>query len=128
MYVLVQPHELRQTWPYLKQGLNKILVKSPENWIPEDVYASAVSNKCNIWLAKEDNQVIGFVVGYINGEDFHVWCAYGDLGGNIKQWFSDLEDIARTQCKRITFDSWRPAWSRVAKELGFKPRSWAKEL
>lgn len=128
MYVLIQPHELRKNWPYLKQGLLKILEKSPEDWIPEDVYASVMSHKCNIWLAVENDQAIGFIVGYIKGDDFHIWCAYGALNGNIKQWFFDIEDIARKQCKRITFDSWRPAWVRVARELGFKPRSWAKEL
>jgi hypothetical protein len=87
-----------------------------------------MNNRANLWLAIENDKAIGFVVGYINQDNFHVWCAWGDVSGNLKQWFSELEDIARTQCTRITFDSWRPGWNRVAKELGFKPRSWAKEL
>ena len=128
MYRLVEPQEIRQTWNMVKPGLERILEKSPENWIPEDVYAALVNNRANLWLAVDNNYVIGFVVGYVNGDSFHVWCAYGDLKGNLKQWFSWLEDIARTQCTRITFDSWRPAWNRVGKELGFKPRSWVKEL
>jgi hypothetical protein len=128
MYKLVEPHELKQTWGFVRNGLETILRKSPEPWIPEDVYASLVSNRANLWLAVENDRAIGFVVGYVNQDNFHVWCAYGDLSGNLKQWFSELEDIARTQCTRITFDSWRPGWNRAAKELGFRPRSWAKEL
>jgi hypothetical protein len=128
MYRIVQPHELRQTWGFVKHGLETILIKSSEPWIPEDVYAAIANNKASLWLAIEQDKVIGFVVGYISGDSFHIWCAYGDPKGNLKGWFKPLEDIAREQCKRITFDSWRPAWGRVAKELGFKPRSWAKEL
>jgi hypothetical protein len=128
MYRIVEPHELRQTWGFVRNGLETILSKSPEPWIPEDVYVALMNNRANLWLAIENDKAIGFVVGYINQDNFHVWCAWGDLSGNLKQWFSELEDIARTQCTRITFDSWRPGWNRVAKELGFKPRSWAKEL
>jgi hypothetical protein len=128
MYNIVQPQDLRNHWWFVRQGLERILRKSPEPWIPEDVYSAVVSNRANLWLAIENNKAVGFVVGYVNGDNFHVWCAYGSLSGNLKEWFSALEDIARTQCTHITFDSWRPAWSKVAEELGFKPRSWAKEL
>jgi hypothetical protein len=128
MYKIVEPKDIRGYWAYVRGGLETILRKSPEDWIPEDVYASLVSNRANLWLAVENDQAVGFVVGYVNGETFHVWCAFGDLQGKLQYWFAELEKIAKTQCTRITFDSWRPAWSRVAKELGFKPRSWAKEL
>ena len=128
MYRLIPPTEIRNVWATVKPGLEHILRKSPENWIPEDIYASLVANRANLWLAIESDRMVGFVVGYVQGEDFHVWCAYGFLNGNLKRWFSELEDIARQQCTRITFDSWRPGWNRVAKELGFMPRKWAKEL
>jgi hypothetical protein len=128
MLRLVQPHELRQSWGFVKNGLEIILKKSPEPWIPEDVYAAVIGNKANLWLVIEDNHAIGFVLGYISGDNFHIWCAWGNLNGNLKGYFQELEDIAKTQCKRMTFDSWRPGWNRVAKELGFKPRTWAKEL
>jgi len=128
MFTYVQPKDVRVNWPFVKKGLEHILRKTKEDWIPEDVYASLVSNRANLWLAVENDQALGFVVGYVNGNDFHIWCAFGNLHGKLQWWFTELEKIAKTQCTRITFDSWRPAWSRVAKELGFKPRSWAKEL
>lgn len=128
MYSIVEPTKVRDVWKLVKPGLEHILRKSPENWIPEDIYAALVANRANLWLAIENDRMVGFVVAYVQGEDFHVWCAYGFLSGNLKRWFSELEDIARQQCTRITFDSWRPAWNRVAKELGFVPRKWAKEL
>jgi hypothetical protein len=128
MYSIVEPTKVREVWQMVKPGLEHILRKSPENWIPEDVYAALVANRANLWLAIENDRMVGFVVGYVQDEDFHVWCAYGHLSGNLKRWFSELEDIAKTQCTRIVFDSWRSGWNRVAKELGFMPRRWAKEL
>ncbi len=124
----VNPQELRQSWAFVRPGLEHILRKSPEQWIPEDVYAAVSNNRASLWLAIDNDMAVGFVVGYINGDNFHVWCAWGRLNGNLKRYFQELEDIAKTQCKRITFDTWRPGWNKVARELGFMPRSWAKEL
>lgn len=128
MLRIVHPHEIKQSWGFVRPGLEHILRKSPEGWIPEDVYAAVAHNKANLWLAIDNDVAVGFVVGYINGDVFHVWCAWGQLNGNLKRYFSELEEIARGQCKRITFDTWRPGWDKVARELGFKPRTWAKEL
>lgn len=127
MYRLVDPQGLRQNWPFVKDGLERILSKSPEFWIPEDVYASLASNKATLWLWIEDDKTVGFVVGYMTGENFHIWCAYGILK-NVRQAFAELEDIVRGQCKRITFESWRSGWTKTAKQLGFSPKGWVKEI
>jgi len=127
MYRLIEPHEVRQTWQFVRQGLEHILRKSPEWWIPEDVYTSLVENKANLWLWIENDKPVGFVVGYTHNETFIIWCAYGILR-DVKESFRQLEDMVRNQCKRITFESWRPGWDRVARKLGFNPRGWVKEL
>jgi hypothetical protein len=127
MYRLVEPHNVRQTWWFVRQGLEHILRKSPEWWIPEDVYTALVENKANLWLWIENDRTVGFVVGYVNGESFHIWCAYGILT-DVGESFRQLEDMVKGQCKRITFESWRSGWDRVARKLGFNPRGWVKEL
>lgn len=127
MYKLVEPHELRQTWQFVRYGLERILKKSPEYWIPEDVYASLANNKATLWLWIENDKPVGFVVGYLSNESFHIWCAYGILN-NVKQAFSELEEMVKGKCKYITFESWRLGWTKTAKELGFSPRGWVKEL
>jgi hypothetical protein len=127
MYKIVEPHELRQSWGFVRKGLEHILRKSPEWWIPEDVYAALSGNKANLWLWSEDDKVVGFIVGYMHGDTFIIWCAYGRLT-DIQQAFGDIEAMVKGQCSRITFESWRPGWSRVAKKLGFNPRGWVKEL
>lgn len=127
MYSIVEPTQVRNHWWFVRKGLEHILRKSPENWIPEDVYASLVNNRANLWLWTENNQAVGFIIGYMVEDSFHIWCAYGKLS-DLKTSFREFEDIVRTQCKRITFESWRPGWDKVARTLGFSPRGWIKEL
>lgn len=127
MYSIVEPQDIRNHWRFVKVGLEHILRKSPEYWIPEDVYVALVENRANLWLWKENNVAVGFIIGYLTGENFHIWCAYGKLS-DLEKSFSDFEDIVRVQCKSITFESWRPGWDRVARTLGFKPKGWIKEL
>lgn len=125
----VPPDQVRQVWSYVKPGLQKVLLKSPEFWIPEDVYASLVAGKSVLWLTKREDICVGFFIGYAVDDAFHIWCAYGVANGELKAWFSLLRDIAKQGgASRITFDSWRPGWEKVAKNLGFKPRSWAMEI
>ena len=128
-FIFVQPHEVRTVWNYVRNNLYDILRKTNEPWIPEDVYASLVNGKAGLWLANKDNYTVGFIVACTVNDSFHIWCASGSLQGEIGVWFKMLEDIAKeSNAKRITFDSWRKGWVKVAPTLGFKPRSWAKEL
>ena len=127
MYRLVEPTELRNTWRFVRPGLEHILRKSPEWWIPEDVYTALSENKANLWLWMEANQAKGFVVGYLHGDTFIIWCAYGKPS-DIEKAFQEIEEMVRDKCKRITFESWRQGWDKVARKLGFSPRGWVKEL
>jgi len=128
-FIYVQPNEIRNVWNYVRTNLLQLLLKTEEPWIPEDVYASLVNGKAGLWLANKDNYTVGFIIGLTVNDAFHVWCASGSLQGEIEGWFEQVEEIARaSNAKRITFDSWRPGWVKVAPKLGFKPRSWAKEI
>ena len=35
----IKPEHLRKIWPFVRNGLEIILTKSPESWIPEDIYS-----------------------------------------------------------------------------------------
>lgn len=127
MYRLIEPSEIRKSWAFVKPGLEHILRKSPEWWIPEDVYTALVENRANLWLWVENDRAVGFVVGYMHGDTFIIWCAYGRLT-DVEQAFREIEDMVKDKCKRITFESWRPGWDRAARKLGFSPRGWVKEF
>lgn len=120
--------ELKTYWGFIRCGLDRILSKSPEQWIAEDVYAAIVSNQAALWLFETDRP-IGFTVIKPEGDDMFVWCVYGCEGGYLIEGMQHIEQIARAgNAKRITFGTYRRGWDKVAPNLGFKPWMWAKEL
>ncbi len=48
----IKPEELRKIWPFVRAGLEVILKKSPEQWIPEDIYADCFAGRSLLWREK----------------------------------------------------------------------------
>ena len=106
-----------------------ILHKTPEGWIPEDVYTDCFNGKSMLWVGLVDARPIGFMVLQPRNDALHVWCAYLSEVGYFDAGWQHLMNIAQHgDAKRLTFESWRPGWTRKAKQLCFKPRSWALEV
>ena len=124
----IEPNNLRQCWGFVRPGLLKILEKSPEPWIPDDVYADCYSGKSMLWIAQDDARPVGFAVLQPQGTTPHVWCVHLDSGYLETGWQHLLEIARNGKAERITFDSWRPGWDKQARKLGFKPRRWAMEV
>ena len=123
----IKQDELRGVWQYIKPGLEVILKKSPESWIPEDIYSDCFTGRSLLWVFVEDNSVVGFVVLQPIGDNLHIWCAYGK--GDFDAGMDHVLLVAREGGARtISFDSWRKGWDRKAKALGFRPRKWVKEV
>ena len=126
---LISPNDLRQWWRFVRPGLEMILHKTPEHWIPEDVYTDCFNGKSMLWVGLVDARPIGFMVLQPRNDALHVWCAYLSEVGYFDAGWQHLMNIAQHgDAKRLTFESWRPGWTRKAKQLGFKPRSWALEV
>lgn len=124
----IDPNNLRQWWGFIRPGLLKILEKSPEPWIPEDVYADCFSGRSMLWIAQDDARPVGFAVLQPQGTALHVWCVHLERG-HLETGMQHLLEIARNgNAERLTFESWRPGWDRQARKLGFKPRKWAMEV
>ena len=123
----IKQDELRGVWQYIKPGLEVILKKSPESWIPEDIYSDCFTGRSLLWVFVEDNSVVGFVVLQPIGDNLHIWCAYGK--GDSRAGLDHVLGIARSGgAKTISFDSWRKGWDKKAKALGFRPRKWVREV
>ena len=125
----IEPQNLRNWWNFVRPGLEDILKKSPEYWIPEDVYADCFSGRSQLWVFSNNNQPKGFAVLESRGEELHCWCGWSDGSGYFKDGFQDVFDIAKANgFKYVTFESWRSGWDRIAPKYGFKPRKWIKEI
>lgn len=125
---VIPANEVRSWWAYVKPGLERVLRKSPEDWLPEDIYAACLYNNASLLIALRDNVPCGFLVVIEKPSSWHVWVAWSDTTV-LDDGLAALEEMARaSNVKRLTFDSWRKGWERSAKKNGFSPRSWVKEL
>lgn len=123
--------ELRNWWPSLRAGLNKIKTKSPENWIPEDVYTDCWNKKAMLWVVLENNHFYGFFILQPIDKELHVWAAW-TLENDyqvVQKGLQFIKNMARDAgFKYLTFSSHRPGWDRRAKAYGFRPRKWISEV
>lgn len=114
----VKPEELRQIWDRIRPGLLEVKEASGEPWIPEDVYADCYAGRSLLYLLGD-----GFGVVQPQGDTLHVWCGWG--AWMMDDGMSELFSIAKAGgARKISFDSNRLGWQRVAKKYGFKPRKW----
>jgi len=125
----IEPKDLRSWWHFVKPGLEDVLKKSPENWIPEDVYADCMNGRVMLWVFSENNYPVGFAVLAVRGDALHCWCGWANSVGHFKSAVECVSEIAKAGgSKFVTFESWRSGWERLAPKFGFKPRTWVKEI
>ena len=126
---VIQPAELKSWWTFVKPGLETILKKSPEDWIVEDVYAQVFCKNALLWVFVEENRPLGFVVLVVRPETVHVWCLWSAVRDRLEEGSEVFwKALKEANIKRVTFDTWRRGWDRVAVKYGFSPRTWVKEL
>jgi hypothetical protein len=128
-HIYINPDDIRKYWGFVKDGLLKIQEKSPESWIPEDVYALCLNQQAMLWIYKQDNRLVGFSVLQPNQGTLHIWCLYFINNYPFLEAWNHIQELAKNGGDSfITFDSHRKGWSKTARKLGFTPRKWIKEL
>lgn len=121
--------DIRSWWPFVKTGLEKILTKSSEEWIPEDIYANCFCGNSLLWVLMDNSRPMGFWVVIPRGQTIHVWCAYTPYAGTLDIGMKLFCETAKSaNMTKVTFESYRKGWDKVARKHGFQPRSWVKEL
>jgi hypothetical protein len=125
----IEPNNLRNWWHFVRPGLEHILKKSPEYWIPEDVYTDVFNGRSQLWIFSEQNKPVGFAVLEPRGDALHCWVGWANSNGHFKSAVNCVSEITKDGgFKYLTFESWRSGWDRIAPKFGFKPRKWVKEI
>jgi len=129
-YEYQTPEMVRENWEFIKFGLSRILRKSPEPYIPEDVYVNLGIGKAFLCLGLADNGTKeGFFILERNGDTCHIWCAWAVSPNLLDDGVAHIETLAREfGANKLTFDTNRVGWVKVADKLGLRPRTWVKEL
>ena len=130
-YKYVSVDELRNWWPFIKPGLEKVKAKSPENWIVEDVYVDCFNQKSMLWVLIEDKRFVGFFILQPLGNTMHIWVGW-TLENNqqiVENGIKYIKDLSRQGgMKYLTFSSHRRGWDKRSKQYGFRPRQWICEV
>ena len=127
----INKDELRSWWSWVRKGLDKVLKKTPESWIPEDLYCDCYEGRSMLWVAMQYNYPIGFFVLQPSQTNIHIWVSYLEKPSlkNLHEGFAHIKGIAKSGgCQTVTFSSFRKGWSKRAKELGFTERTWICEV
>ena len=70
-FVEVNKSALHESWSYVRDGLTRILDKTRDDWIPEDVYSEIRAGASALFLIYRGDEGIGFIV-------MQAWPAYHD--------------------------------------------------
>jgi hypothetical protein len=117
-FYLVNASNLRSVWPEVRASLDAVQAKSPEDWIPEDIYHAIKTGSAALHLAKEGGQLAGVLVTTVTFAEFsgrkflHVWVAHNLAGTDVIEAGIDmLKAMARAAgAEMITFGSKRAGW------------------
>jgi hypothetical protein len=127
----IDPVELRKWWPSIREGLDKIKSHSPENWIPEDVYADCFNRVSDLFVVIREQRFAGFFVLQPLENTVHVWAAwtlendYQIVDAGLKYVKSLASQVG---AKYLTFSSHRKGWQRRAAAYGFRPNKYICEV
>jgi len=127
IFEYVNPSDIHSIWFAVRNGLDVVLERTNEKWIPEDIYHAIKSNNAQLFLI--DN---GFLVlkhyknEFTNESILHIWIAYHKTNEDLaEELHGNLRKIAdNVGAKTITFNSPR-RWERRS---GYKVRSINYEL
>ena len=110
----VNPADLHSVWFHVKQGLEIVLERSFDTWIPEDVYCAIKGGNAQLFVFDG-----GFIVvqrlndQWTNEPYLHIWITYHETNTDVVDEFhSNLRKLAdNAGIQKITFGSKR-RWDR----------------
>lgn len=81
----VDPRYLRDVWGYVRAGLERIVAKTRDDWLPEDVYAELRAGQSALYEIDIATERVGFVVlqawpAYHSGPRVFVRALWGEPG------------------------------------------------
>ena len=88
-FTLITADALRSAWPRIRESLDAVLAKAPDDWIPEDVYHAIKCGDAACHLASNDAGFAGILVTTLTHAEFsgtpalHVWIAHNVADADV---------------------------------------------
>jgi hypothetical protein len=129
-FELIRQDNLRESWPAVKRGLERVLTIGKEYWLTEDVYAHLRMNLATLYLGFADDRYLGFFIAetkrepYTNESYVNVWILFAEPqnGENhagvaefVQETIAYIDEIARKLGVTRIRMSGREGWKRFLK-------------
>ncbi|HEU4344744.1 MAG TPA: hypothetical protein VFU31_24580 [Candidatus Binatia bacterium] len=117
--------DIREWWPVIKPGIERVLKRQEYDAFPEDVYLALRNGTAQLFVALVFNRYDGFVIcrreDRVDGSYLFLWMAYTPTSGVADIVFPKLREIAKSGgMKKIQFATSRKGWERLGADFGFK--------
>jgi len=124
--VALEPVDIREVWPTVREGLALVKETTDPPWIPEDVYAACVGQKAFLYMDR-DRTERGFAVvrsTYCEFErisKFLLWVVYDPEYGTADHYREEWEELAmKTGHDAVEFVTPIDAIGRLTRKHGYR--------
>ena len=118
----IPPEEIGKHWKFVREGLQYVVDKTKDRWLPEDVYMHIKSGNMNLFMQDSGDgfAVLQPVKGW-DGTELYIFCGYSRSGHElVMQECEQIKDIARSiGAKRVKFQSNRKGFEKLAQDMGY---------
>lgn len=122
----IHPDVIHDSWPFIKQGIESILDKIQDRWLPEDIYWLIKQNNIWAYIVFDGEERLGLVLlqptaGW-DGKELYLFGGW-NIGSRDVIEFSmpEIVKVARyCQARRIKFQSPRKGFDKYIERIGFK--------
>ena len=122
----IAPEIIHDYWPFIRQGIESILAKIEDRWLPEDIYWLIKQNSIWAYIVFDGDERVGLVLLQpTNGWDGKELYLFGGWNVGTKDVIEfsmpEIIKVARyVQARRIKFQSTRKGFEKYVESIGFK--------
>jgi hypothetical protein len=125
-FKLIKPEELHSEWDFIKQGIDGILNKIHDRWLPEDIYWLIKQNSIWAYVVFDGDEKLGLVLlqpsaGW-DGKELFLFGGFNIGTKDVIEFaLPEILNVARhIGAKRIKFQSPRKGFEKYAANIGFE--------
>jgi len=122
----MEPVDIRDVWPTVREGLEVVKTTTSPPWIPEDIYACCVAQKAFLYMDPERTRD-GFAVvqsqfcEFERISKFLLWVVYDPEYGTADHYVAQWEEIAaKTGHDAVEFVTPIDAIGRLTRKHGYR--------
>lgn len=125
----INPTELKFVWPWVKEKLSIVQKKSPESWIQEEIFCNCFNQNSMLWVGYLFNKPACMFILKPMGDTVGISIAWSESEPVANEALKHIEGIARNgNARYLEFRTQRKGWEKRARQMGFRPRAWVKEI